>query len=355
MRRWVLLVCALTAGLVFTGSAVGVSKHGLDLYTTTVDAATAGELARDGYDIAAAEAVTAGIQLDLVLSRSERATLAEEGITVKLERDKNGQSASQRALAQAAYGYDVWRSWDEPGGIRDEMYRLAAENPQILKLEVIGHTLQGREILALKMTQGARGIADGARPAVHVHVEHPRPRVDGARDEPAPAQLVRRRLALQQPQRAQVAPDARALVRALGQPGRVPVHVRRRAPLAEEPSRQRRRRHDHGRRRRRPQPQLRRRSGTGTTRARPRSWRARPTAAPRLPPSRRRRRRRTSSRGSGSSSCSRTTPTGPSSSIRTAGRSRLRPRTIRSTSPTRARTRSRPSPDSTPASRPTST
>jgi hypothetical protein len=162
----VLLACALTAGLVFTGSAVGVSKHRLDLYTTTVDAATAGELARDGYDIAAAEAVTAGVQLDLVLSPAERATLAREGVEVKLRRDKNGQSASQRATLQAANGYNVWRSWDEPGGIRDEMYRLAQENPQILKLEVLGHSVQGREILALKMTQGARGIADGKRPAV---------------------------------------------------------------------------------------------------------------------------------------------------------------------------------------------
>jgi hypothetical protein len=75
----------------------------------------------------------------------------------------------------------------------------------------------------------------------------------------------------------------------------------------------------------------------------------------RLPPSRREARGVDIIKRIGPSSYSRTTRTGPSSSIRTAGRSRLRPRTIRSTSPTRARTRSRPSPDSTLASRPTST
>jgi hypothetical protein len=165
MKRWVLLVCAL-AGLAFSGSALGVSKHGLDLYTTVVDAKTAGQLARDGYDIAAVREVTAGVQLDLVLSTAERAQLAQEGVATKLRLDKKGRSASERARAQSVNGYNVWRSWDEPGGIRDEMYRLAAENPQILKLEVLGRSVQGREILALKMTQGARGIADGKRPAV---------------------------------------------------------------------------------------------------------------------------------------------------------------------------------------------
>jgi len=35
-----------------------------------------------------------------------------------------------------------------------------------VKLEVIGHTLQGREIIALKVTKNAKSIADGARPDV---------------------------------------------------------------------------------------------------------------------------------------------------------------------------------------------
>ena len=46
------------------------------------------------------------------------------------------------------------------------MYALARENPQVTKLVKIGTTLQGREILALKVTQGARGQRDGSRPAV---------------------------------------------------------------------------------------------------------------------------------------------------------------------------------------------
>ena len=70
---------------------------------------------------------------------------------------------SEQAAAQAAAGFTVWRSWDEPGGIRDELYRLARDNPQLVKLVVLGRTYQGRELIALKVTQGARGVRDGSR------------------------------------------------------------------------------------------------------------------------------------------------------------------------------------------------
>ena len=50
--------------------------------------------------------------------------------------------------------------------IRDQMHQLAQPVPGVTKLVKIGTTLQGREILALKVTQGARGQRDGRRPAV---------------------------------------------------------------------------------------------------------------------------------------------------------------------------------------------
>src|SRR4029453_13168316 len=85
---------------------------------------------------------------------------------VKVKRNRDGKSEAELAAEQAASGYTVFRSWDEQGGIRDELYDIASKNPQIVKLEVLGKTYQGREIIALKVTQGARGIPDGTRPAV---------------------------------------------------------------------------------------------------------------------------------------------------------------------------------------------
>ena len=55
---------------------------------------------------------------------------------------------------QAASGYNVWRSYDEPGGIRDELYQIAQSNPQNVQLQVIGHTLQGREIIVPRSPTG---------------------------------------------------------------------------------------------------------------------------------------------------------------------------------------------------------
>lgn len=83
-----------------------------------------------------------------------------------LKRDRLGRTVMQRAALQAQAGFKVWRSWDEPGGIRDELYQIAAANPDIVKLEVIGHSVQNREIIALKLTKDANTLADGSRPAV---------------------------------------------------------------------------------------------------------------------------------------------------------------------------------------------
>ena len=81
----------------------------------------------------------------------------------------------QFAARQALNGFNVWRSYDEPGGFRDQMYEAARENPRIAKLVRIGRTIQGREILALKLTHNARWTRDGKRPAVlHSSTQHAR-------------------------------------------------------------------------------------------------------------------------------------------------------------------------------------
>ena len=121
--------------------------------------------------------------------------------------------------------------------------RPRQDNPQLTKLEVIGHTGKGREIIALKMTQGANDVPDGSpgRRALQRHAA--RPRVDRARSRPPAARLHRRVAGEQQGDQGH-AEDARALVRPRLQPGRLPVHVPEpgHAPLAQEPPRQQRRR-----------------------------------------------------------------------------------------------------------------
>jgi murein tripeptide amidase MpaA len=151
-------------------------RDGLEMYTARVSAAKASELARERLDVVAVRtAAEDTVEVDLVLTDAERARLTARGVTVVPKRNKDGKTQRQLAAEQAAGGYTVWRSWDEPGGIRDEMYAVARDNPQLVKLEVLGHTYGGRELIALKMTQGANDIADGARPAtLYSSVQHAR-------------------------------------------------------------------------------------------------------------------------------------------------------------------------------------
>jgi hypothetical protein len=168
MRGWISFACALVVVLAMSGAApsAGGRSEPLDMYRATVDAAQVTSLARSGYDVAAVRQTSAGTQVDLVLSARERERLASQGLKLGLIKNAKGQTVREQAALMAVGGFDVWRSYDEPGGIRDEMYSIAAKNPNLVKLEVIGHTIQGREIIALKVTKNARSVADGSRPDV---------------------------------------------------------------------------------------------------------------------------------------------------------------------------------------------
>jgi hypothetical protein len=139
----------------------------LDAYTATdVSAAQLRTLARQGYDLHEAHPTGDTTRVDLVLTRAEADRLRGQGIDVRLARVKGGQTVRQFAAAQAEFGYDVWKSYDEPGGYHDQLTTIARDHPGVTKLVKLGTTYQGRDILALKMTQGARGQKDGSRPAV---------------------------------------------------------------------------------------------------------------------------------------------------------------------------------------------
>jgi hypothetical protein len=167
-KRLVFGIAAL--GVVFsmlsTVGASAVDDGALEMYTADVTAEQAAEIAAAGFDVAASEVTATGVSVDIVLTESEADALRDRGMDVKVKKNKDGKSVKQLAAEQAASGFEVWRSWDEPGGIRDELYQIARQNPQLVKLVVLGETYQGREILAVKVTQGARGIRDGSRPAV---------------------------------------------------------------------------------------------------------------------------------------------------------------------------------------------
>ena len=167
------LITVVVAGLCAALSSASGSpaaperRDPLDAYTATVSPAELSDLAAQGFDVGEQQRAAGDqVQVDLVLDSKAASRLRASGVKLDLTRVKGGKTLRQFAAAQAVGGYTVWRSYDEPGGIRDQMYAIARANPQIAKLVKVGTTHQGREILAIKLTQGGRGQRDGSRPAV---------------------------------------------------------------------------------------------------------------------------------------------------------------------------------------------
>jgi murein tripeptide amidase MpaA len=139
----------------------------LEMYVLEGSGAEVAEAAR-GLELRDVEHSTAGTKAEAVVTARQAMKIRAQGVRVSLLRNGKGQTVSEQAALQAAGGFDVWRSFDEPGGIRDELYDLAASNRNLVKLEVLGRTHYGREIIALRVTDGWRALdaSRRARPTV---------------------------------------------------------------------------------------------------------------------------------------------------------------------------------------------
>jgi Zinc carboxypeptidase len=150
----------------------------LDVYTgemTLAQLGTVRSLGIDQEDLTLKKAATAGrVGVEVVLNGSQAARLARQGVPLA-PKQVRGQDAGQRLRAQAAAGFQVFRSYSEAGGIRDELVQTAKDNPDLTKLESTGTSINGQDILVLKVTKQASRIRDGARPSVlYVSTQHAR-------------------------------------------------------------------------------------------------------------------------------------------------------------------------------------
>ena len=230
------------------------------MYTLEGKAGTIGQAAA-GVELAGVRRTASGIRAEAVLTRSQRAKLRASGVGVKLTRNRKGQTVQRAGRCPAAGGFNVWRSWDEPGGIRDELFDVARRNPQLVKLEVLGTHPPGSRADRAEGHPGRPRRAGRLTPGGALLVDPARPRVD----QPE----VNRRLLHHfiDRWRANDKEIKRLLKRTelwfviVANPDGYQYTFDTRAPVAQEPARQQRRRPDHRRRRRRPEPQLRRALG----------------------------------------------------------------------------------------------
>lgn len=137
------------------------------MYVIEGPSANFGELAELGIDTqhVAQEKVGSKVRLEVVTTTRQAAKVRDNGFSAKVK-VVDGKKASLAARAQQRAGFNVYRSYSDKGGIADELRATAKANPRIVKLVSIGRTVQGKEILALKVTKNARQTRDGARKSV---------------------------------------------------------------------------------------------------------------------------------------------------------------------------------------------
>jgi hypothetical protein len=149
--------------------AAASADAGLAPYKAQVTAAGAATLNAEGIDVAEGgfDASKSGAQsVEFAATGKQVAELGKLGIdAAPLPIDK--PAAKSAALGDSPNPFfNVYRSYMEPGGIKDEMIALANANPDVMKLEQIGTTTLGKPIYVIKMTADARNVPDGTRDAI---------------------------------------------------------------------------------------------------------------------------------------------------------------------------------------------
>lgn len=100
-------------------------------------------------------------KVELFLTDDQARDLADQGVDVT-ERTISAQTESRLKAA----GDGVYRPYSGPGNLQQEIEETGAAHPGLTKVVSIGRTVQGKDILALKLTKGAAKAKDGAKPSV---------------------------------------------------------------------------------------------------------------------------------------------------------------------------------------------
>ncbi|WP_111767318.1 M14 family metallopeptidase [Nakamurella deserti] len=164
-----LIAAVLTAGMVI-GTPVaaqapppadtgGPSAYVGDL--TAPQQALLWELGVDRREVRATAGARAGsTRVEVVLTDLQVETLRRAGLALE-ERPSSDTTGDRRSVQES-----VFRPYSGPGGLLEEYRSLAAAHPTLVKLVSIGTTVQGTDIIALKVTRDAGTTRDGRRPAV---------------------------------------------------------------------------------------------------------------------------------------------------------------------------------------------
>ncbi|MFF5186226.1 M14 family zinc carboxypeptidase [Streptomyces sp. NPDC000345] len=125
---------------------------------------------QDGHELSeqAPEQGTATVEVYLTDKQAHK--LEKQGV----ELTEHTLSAKAEDRVEAASD-GVFRPYSGSGGLKEEILRTGQQNPGLTKVVSIGRTVDGQDILALKLTKNAKKTKDGSKPSVlYVSNQHAR-------------------------------------------------------------------------------------------------------------------------------------------------------------------------------------
>ena len=171
-KRFTMLaaVAAVLAGALGAGPAQaspepGAALQRVDVYAGELSAAQLGALRSAGIDhadVLVARGAGGGLKVELAITGVQARQLARRGVRLHLQR-VGGRTAAQRS---ALLEETVFRPYSGPGNIQEELLEVAAAHPRIAKAVTIGHSVQGKPIIAVRVSKDVAKLKDRKRPAV---------------------------------------------------------------------------------------------------------------------------------------------------------------------------------------------
>ncbi|MFF4831048.1 M14 family zinc carboxypeptidase [Streptomyces sp. NPDC001315] len=116
---------------------------------------------QDGHELGeqVPDSGTAGVEVYLTDDQAKK--LEKQGLDLT---EHTLSAKAENRVEAAAEG--VFRPYSGSGGLKEEIVRTGQENPDLTKVVSIGRTVDGQDILAVKLTKGAKKSEDGSKPSV---------------------------------------------------------------------------------------------------------------------------------------------------------------------------------------------
>ncbi|MFG3104515.1 M14 family zinc carboxypeptidase [Streptomyces sp. NPDC048182] len=125
---------------------------------------------QDGHELSEQVPAKGTANVEVYLTDKQAKSLEKQGVDLT---EHTLTARAEQRVEGAAEG--VFRPYSGSGGLREELLRTAQQNPGLTKVVSIGKTVRGQDILALKVTKGAKKSADGSKPSVlYVSNQHAR-------------------------------------------------------------------------------------------------------------------------------------------------------------------------------------